>query len=314
MPRTSLANGAWRKVAHGLYTPAVDFVTTTQRILDVATQLTAPAAGGGWAAVGGWAAAYAWGVDRLDGVDPRTGKELPVDCVGQHLKRSSTAHVRYRRSPLVETEVDDRLGVPVTSPLRTAFDGARWAPSVEEAVVFLDAMVAANVINVDDLRNHIEQQRHCVGVEQAMRAADLTESGVRSGWESRLRVCYQLEAEMPRPQVNVPLFSLTEDFLGIADLFDPVAGLIAEFDGDQHRERRQHHNDNVREEAFESVNLTVVRSDSLDLNSVLNPDRRSLVRRLRNGRRRGLARDRSQDGWTIAVPDWWRGRIPGCDI
>lgn len=72
--------------------------------------------------------------------------------------------------------------------------------------------------------------------------------------------------------------------------------------------------DNIREEGFESVNLTVVRTDSLDLNIVTNPDRRSMIRRLQDGYRRGRSRDLTKDRWSVIVPDWWRGRIPGCDV
>lgn len=305
--RGSLRGPAWRKVGHGLYTSAVERVTVTQRIADAAGSLTAEAA------VGGWAAAYAWGVDVLDGTDARTGNVQPVDCVSGQLRRRSTPGIRYHRSALADDETAVRLGLRVTSPIRTALDGARWAASPEEAVVFLDAMVAT-LISIDDLRAAVPRHRNRAGIGQAIRAIDLVEYGVRSPWESRLRVCYRHDAGLPRPWVNVPIFSVSEDFMGIADLFDPFAGLITEFDGDQHRDHRHHHQDNIREEGFESANLTVVRTDRLDLNIVTNPDRRGVVRRLQDGYRRGCARDVGRDRWTVIVPEWWRGRIPGCDV
>ncbi|QDP96933.1 hypothetical protein FOE78_14305 [Microlunatus elymi] len=208
----------------------------------------------------------------------------------------------------------ERGGLRLTGAVRTAIDGARWADSLEEAVVFLDAMAAAKLITIDDLRAGLTEHRCRTGVGQAAEAVDHAEYGVRSPWETRLRACYRLEAGLPGPWINVPIFSTTQDFLGIADLFDPYAGLVSEFDGDGHRDRRQHHVDNVREERFESVNLTVVRTDSLDLNIITNPDRRPLVRRLRDGYRRGCARDPNRDEWTVVVPDWWRGRIPGAEV
>ena len=76
---------------------------------------------------------------------------------------------------------------------------------------------------------------------------------------------YQLQAGLPRPLVNRPVFDLDGRFLGIPDLLDPEAGLVTEFDGRLHRERRQHQTDNIREEKLEGSNLTVCRVDSLDL-------------------------------------------------
>lgn len=306
--RGSLRGRNWRKVGRGLYAPTVERMTVTQRIVDAAGRLSADAA------IGGWAAAYAWGVDVLDGTDARTGQLQPVDCISGQLRRRSTQAIRYHRSALAEGDVADRFGLVVTSPIRTAIDGARWAESLEEAVVFLDAILATRLISIDGLRAGLRRHRNGAGIERAARAVELSEYGVRSPWESRLRVCYRLQAGLPAPWVNVPIFSSTEDFLGIADLFDPYAAVVTEFDGDQHREHRQHHLDNIREEGFESANLTVVRTDSLDLNVATNPDRRGLIRRLHDGYRRGSSRDLTKDRWTLIVPDWWRGRIPGCDV
>jgi len=96
------------------------------------------------------------------------------------------------------------------------------------------------------------------------------------------------------------VFDLEGNFLGIPDLLDPEAGLVLEFDGKDHRQRRQHQADNIREEKLEVVNLTVCRVDSLDLRQPV-----PLAERLRARRAQGMARDRRQDGWTTEQPDWW---------
>ena len=139
------------------------------------------------------------------------------------------------------------------------------------------------------------------GHRPARTAAGLAEAATRSGWESRLRVFYVVDAGLPRPRVNIPVFDAGGRLLGIADLLDEDAGLVAEFDGQHHRRRSQHREDNVREEAFESAGLTVVRVDSLDLQGF----RQELARRLRDGHRRGGMRDRSRDRWTTQEPEWW---------
>ena len=101
--------------------------------------------------------------------------------------------------------------------------------------------------------------------------------------------------------MNVPIFDLDGRLLGIADLFDEEAGLVTEFDGQDHRLRQQHRADNIREEELEVVNLTVCRVDSLDLRQP-----RALVERLQARRAQGLRRDRRHDRWSLVEPDWWR--------
>lgn len=112
---------------------------------------------------------------------------------------------------------------------------------------------------------------------------------------------YVVEAGLPRPRVNIPVFDLEGKLLGIPDLLDEDAGFVTEFDGQDHRRHTQHRVDNVREEAFESAGLTVVRADSLDIQRY----QRELRRRLRDGHRRGCTRDRSRDRWTTKEPAWW---------
>jgi len=79
--------------------------------------------------------------------------------------------------------------------------------------------------------------------------------------------------------------------VGEPDLLDVEAATVGEYDGSQHRELRQHTSDNVREEGFERLNLTVVRATALDL----WPHRAQLLGRLRDGWQRGDRRDRSRD-------------------
>ena len=106
--------------------------------------------------------------------------------------------------------------------------------------------------------------------------------------------------------VNQPVFDLDGHFLGIPDLLEPEAGLVVEFDGQDHRLRRRHQADNIREEKLETCNLTVCRVDSLDLRQPV-----ALIEGLRARHAQGMTRDRSKDAWTIEQPLWWRRRVPG---
>jgi hypothetical protein len=102
--------------------------------------------------------------------------------------------------------------------------------------------------------------------------------------------------------VNAPIFDPAGRLVGVADLLHEDSGLVIEYDGAGHREARQHHTDNVREESFEELGLVVVRVGGLDL--FTGPD---LDRRIMAARRRGERRDRHADRWTTDPPRWWTG-------
>jgi hypothetical protein len=291
----------WRRTSFGYYVPAgaTDaelHSSPTQRILDVVPLV--PTGG----AITSWAAAFVQGVDALDGLDPRSMQPLPVVVyTPRNPGRLSSPGVTYLRGRLLPDRVREELGIPVVEPLTATLDAARLAESLEEAVAAVDTVTHAGLISLADLERFIAERPGRRGVQQARRAVALADAAARSPGESRLRVSYQLDAGLPRPRVNVPIFDLEENLLGIGDLLDEDAGFLTEFDGALHRERPKHHADNVREERLEGANLTVVRTDTMDLRS----DRRELVARLRSGWRRGHERDRTRDRWTLVEPEWW---------
>jgi hypothetical protein len=296
--RDTIRGHRWRRTSRGYFVPAGTAATTTQRILDIAPLL--PASG----ALAGWAAAYVHGVGQLDGRDPESLASLPlVVNLGRDLGRADTETVHYVRERLPPDDRQVRHSLGVTTPERTAFDGARWASNLVEAVVFLDQVGHALPLSMPDLARRYIRGSRWPGLQQFGRALPLADPGSASPWETRLRIFYQLRAGLPRPLVNVPVFDLDGNLLGIPDLLDPEAGLITEFDGQDHRRRRQHQADNLREERLETANLVVCRVDSLDLRQPV-----PLIERLRARYAQARSRDRRRDRWTIEQPAWWRRR------
>lgn len=291
----ALAGHRWRQVAHGWHVPAGVAETTAQRIVQVATIVPE-------SCVSGWAAAYVLGADTLDGRDPFTGARHPVRLVlppgGSHRHVPGARSVRAGLEP---DEVTHQHGLRVTAVLRTAADLAREADDLSEAVVALDVLVRADLVRRRIVEAELGACTGGRGARQARVAAALCRSGVRSPWETRLRL-FVLELGLPEPLVNVPVFDLNGNFLGAPDLLDVEAGLAIEFDGAGHRERKQHREDNVREEGLERGGLVVARADSLDL----TVHRAELARRLRAAHADAL-RHRRPMGWTLAEPSWWRG-------
>ncbi len=295
-----LRRRSWRRTSRGYYAPVTETApSTAQRILDRAPLV--PSGG----AFSSWAAAYVLGVDMLDGLDSETLRPEPI-CIslGSDAGRASTTQIRYVRDRLPVDHRQVSHGLPVTTPFRTAFDGARWAPNLVEAVVFVDQVAHALEFDIlSTLADWCAQQGKWPGAVQLREALNWADAASASPWESRLRMFYVLTARLPRPLVNQPIFDLDGRFVATPDLFAPEAGLATEFDGQDHRARRQHRADNIREEKLEGVNLIVSRVDSLDLRTRL-----ALIDRLRSRCSQGLDRDRSQDNWTLEQPAWWRRR------
>ena len=101
--------------------------------------------------VAGWAAAYVHGVNALDGLDHHTLEPLSVPIVlPPGLRRRDTATVTYRQSSRRARGelVND---IPVTSIWRTIVDLTRHAPHLTEAVVAVDAFLAARLVTRDIL-------------------------------------------------------------------------------------------------------------------------------------------------------------------
>ncbi|MFP5333906.1 MAG: hypothetical protein ACLGIV_01205 [Actinomycetes bacterium] len=242
-----------------------------------------------------WAAAYVHGATALDGLADDGRTELPVVfCPGRSGARGRRPGLEPLRSLLADDDVTTVHGLPVTSPLRTAFDLGRTAPDLDTAVADVDAVLRATRTPVAELSAYAQERPGWKGVPLLRAALPLLDPRARSRPESRMRVVWVRDAGLPRPQVNVETRSQQDGvLLGIPDLLDLETGLVGEYDGAGHRETRQHGADNVREETFEEHGLTVVRAIWDDVRR-----RQGLARRLRSGH----ARARRQQRRTWYVP------------
>ncbi len=287
--RGELDGPRWRAPFRGIHTPAVvDPRSPRQRIYDAAEVLVP----GG--AVGGWAAAHLLGAVALDGLGPDGRREEPVMVLAPTRQHPCPRPgVRVFRSRLGPDDVVDVEGIPVTSPLRTAFDLAR-ATTVERGVVAVDAVARATRLDLVALDRYVRRHPRYRGVPVARSAVQLCDPRARSAGESRLRYVWLVEARLPRPEVNPLVVDGWGSVVAMTDLLDTGSGLAGEYDGSTHRELAEHTADNAREEHLEQLGLVVVRATSIDV----GPDRLRLVQRLRAGHRRALATTRQSWGWS----------------
>jgi hypothetical protein len=251
-------------------------------------------------AVGGWAAAYLLGATQLDGSTPDPDELQPVLlCMPRVRQRPWHDGVRPFRSDLDAGDVVEVDGVPVTSPLRTAFDLARRARTVTEAVVRLDVMARDLDVSPSDVWAYAEERRRWRGLPLVRAACPLVDPRAASPQETRFRMLWMHEAGLPRPLCNWPVHDLDGHLLGVVDLLDPEAALAGEYDGSDHAAPERRALDHARQEQIEAHRLKVVRTAGPDLTR----HRLRTVQRLQARHRRGRARDRNRDLWLPGTHD-----------
>lgn len=281
----------WRRPLHGTHALSMsDARSPVQRIAEAASVL--PDDG----ALSGWASAFLQGAADLDGRS-WDGSLQPVLMALPPERQVRRRGIRTIRGALAESDLREADGLVVTSPARACFDLMRLS-TLEDAVVGIDAMLRAKTAALEDVGEYVAEHAGWKGVPVARTAFALSDGRAASCPESRFRVLWVVEAGLPRPAVNVAVYSPSGLLIGVPDLLDEETGLTGEYDGAFHRELRRHTDDNIREERFESHGLIVVRATALDVMY----RRRQTVARLRDAYRRARRRNRHQDRWTLDPP------------
>lgn len=295
-----LAGPLWRSPYRNVHTwSATDPAEPRQRALDVAPVLPPGAA------LGTWAAASLGGAVELDGRG-RSGvvEEPVVVCASPGRRVRRGARIRSIQSPLLAGDVVFVDGIPVTSPVRTAFDLARTS-TFDEGVVALDYLARGHPEFLAEVLAYADARKGWSGVAKVRRAGRLATYRSRSAGETRFRLLWQFEARLGAPQVNASVLDASGHLLGIADLLDDGLGLLGEYDGSLHRDSQRHADDNAREEWLEDAGLIVVRAGAPDLTS----SRSRTVKRLQVAARRASQSRTSRWQWAPgplpdATPHW----------
>jgi hypothetical protein len=267
-----------------------------QRVLEQSMRL--PAGG----AVTAWAACRLWRAAFFDGLMPDGGTRRPVP-----LAIGPTGHIRdLPGSTILRDRLDPReivviLGIPCTARRRALFDEMRHASDLREAVVGMDMMAAAEQVSISQMHEYADTRVGWNGRPQVLAALELADEGSESPNETRVRLIWVLDAGLPRPLVNHPVWDLTGRLLGIADLLDEKAGLVVEFDGAEHRKARRHTSDVAREDRMRRAGLEYVKVTGLDV-----PRRDLVADRMLSARTRALWLPPDLRRWTTVPPAGWR--------
>ena len=150
-------------------------------------------------------------------------------------------------------------GVAVTTPERTAYDLARWAPTVTERVAAVDALAFRHGVDVAEVT--VLRHRHLGshgggGVADVLRRVDGRSA---SPMESRVRMALVLGG-LPSPTLQHPVVVRGRRYY--LDLAYPRRRIAIEYDGDDHRTQARARRDLEREAALAAAGWRVLRIDA----------------------------------------------------
>jgi hypothetical protein len=209
------------------------------------------------AAIAGLSAAYLWGADLL-------AREAPVTVLLPSAARLR-AHERVRiiRSVLAETDRTRFAGLPVTTPLRTAFDLGRQAPRLS-ALIAVDALLHRRVVKLPALRAYADAHPGWPGLALLRNVLALAEPLSESPMETRLRLLL-LDAGLGPLTAQHDVLDPGGRFVARVDLAWPALRVAAEYDGDHHRERAHFRQDVARLNALRAAGWVVLRFTADDV-------------------------------------------------
>lgn len=289
-------------MATGWYVPAeVDGTIVEQRLLEQSVRL--PGTGG----LTAWAALRWRGAAFFDGTEQGGRRVLPVPLLiggTGNLRPEPAVALSWEQFAPPEREV--LFGVGCATVERALFDETRRRKYVRAAVGAIDMAAAAGLITVAEFAAYVERRPAWTGVRVPREAVGLASDDSRSPQETALRLVWVIDAGLPTPLCNQPVFSQHGALLGYPDLFDPVAGLVGEYDGADHLEEDRRRRDRTREERFRDHGLEYVAVVTGELGDPV-----AVARRIRAAYRRAPFTRRDDRRWTLDQPSWFRTRQAG---
>ncbi len=287
--RHQARRGNWVRVGPNLYVPdGVDRENPEQRAVELATRYPR-------AAISGWGSLWFQAAAFFDGRAPDGATPLPlIIALGPERGCRSSAAVRLTYEPRRYDDADVVAGILVTNPVRALFDEARYASCWREAVVAIDMALAAGVLGLSDITAYAGARRRWRHAGRVLDALPHCSDRSASPSETRLRLMWTVDAGLPAPLVNQDVVDRAGRFVCRADLLDPEAGLVAEYDGADHRSAARHTRDVRREERCREVGLEYVTVTGLDM---LDP--RAVAARLLAARARAKLAPPARRAWRL---------------
>lgn len=174
---------------------------------------------------------------------------------------SQRAGIAVRHATLVHDETIRMRGFPATSIPVTLLDVCRRL-SLVEAVVVADAALHAGLTTPADLARWVRLNPKRHGIRRLRRVVEHAEPAAASPMESRLRMALVISG-LPRPKAQVPIYDVSDRFVGRPDLYYELAMLGIEYDGGAHRDQLAE--DNRRQNNLLSAGVRLLRFTAHDV-------------------------------------------------
>lgn len=249
--RHVLRGPSWRQLLPDIYVEAG--ASLDHRLWCAAVALTL----GDGSAIDRDGAAYLHGVDLLPTDAPVTVTVPKATHPWRHPR------VRVFRTTLEPGDVVTLSGIPVTTPVRTAFDLGRQQ-HLTPAVTALDALCRQHLVTVAEVAAYARTRRQLRGAGLLLRRLPLVDPRAESPMESRLRLLI-VTAGLPAPIPQHEVRDSLDRFVARVDLGWPRCGVAVEYDGDQHRDQDTFRRDVVRLNALRQAGWAVIRLTAPDL-------------------------------------------------
>jgi hypothetical protein len=251
--RAMLRGSSWRRLLPDVYVHAEIYDPDDHRMWCRAAAITLPVGG----AVDGYSAAFLWGLDLL----PR---DAPVSVtVPTGVRLSLHPRRLVRRASLAPEDITTLAGIPVTTPVRTAFDLGRQA-NRREAVIALDAMCHRHLVSIAEVGEYVTGVPGRRGVARLRERLDLIEPATESPMETHLRLTL-IDDGAPPPRAQYEVRDSSGRLIARVDFAYPQWRIAIEYEGDHHRGRTQFRRDVTRLNALREAGWLVLRFTAHDL-------------------------------------------------
>lgn len=219
------------------------------------------------AVLGGWAAAYVLGVRDAG---PTMITRTPQNVLVYHHRHDHKQPPGFtvRRADLPESETVRIAGLHLTGGARTAYDMARFAGSLVQAVGILDCFCCElndEPVDLAAIGELLAAHPRYRGNPTVRAAIGLSSPRARSFAESTVRARWTLDADVPPDSllVNATLRFAGQNFE--LDLVDLSAGLVVEYDGPTHASSEQRSRDAAKDFAVSALKLSRARLNATEL-------------------------------------------------
>jgi hypothetical protein len=166
---------------------------------------------------------------------PNGHLDVPPVTLFRHAGRGRLRNdlCRSGERTFIPDDIQDVLGLRVTTPLRTSWDVGRFVHP-DSAIGAMDALMRTGLVDRDELLKGVRRFRRQRWVTRLRLLAPQVDGRSESPGESLLRLRWLTTPDMPYPQPQVPIFDDHGRQIFRLDMGDPGLRYAAEYDGVEH--------------------------------------------------------------------------------